>query len=398
MSAPDGNDLQLPEVSADYQQVVAARAPPTKLKGCRNVRGLPLHQRKLFRNLARQTPRVQGLTFDHNQIRWISYWKNEQNKQVQKHFPVSRYGFFGARKLALEERNRVQGWPLDTDEASAAIEKLKLDVAAYQGREDGSNPNGEDGNPLDSDDEHPNTQATESALMRSMREDDEGYDRHKATASLTRRRTTRPKAKRALNVSTQTDGRDAPVFSDRDRERSDGSVFQQALRHDRSELRGLRDTTDYADFLNRACALAAAQRAEQQPAEHQRKIQRQGHQLGELWARRFKNDELAEAFLSLTPGRNAGAIYLDGGDRHAAGGSRLVSMASTSFEEGESLGDASLTRDSMCQEPDALRDLLNCVVSEPVDTGVDWDAECALATSNIDVSRPTRNPQARNNA
>lgn len=36
----------------------------------RPVRGLPLHQRKLYRHFARQTPRVQGLTFDHNQIRW----------------------------------------------------------------------------------------------------------------------------------------------------------------------------------------------------------------------------------------------------------------------------------------------------------------------------------------
>lgn len=103
------------------------RLPLPKGRGCKSGRGLPLQQRKLYRNLARQTPRVQGLTFDHNQIRWISYWKNDQNKQVQKHFPVSRHGFLGARKLALEERNRVMGWPLDKDEAAEAIASLKID-------------------------------------------------------------------------------------------------------------------------------------------------------------------------------------------------------------------------------------------------------------------------------
>ena len=96
-------------------------------RGCKIGRGLPLQQRKAYRNLARQTPRVQGLTFDHNQIRWISYWKNEQNKQVQKHFPVSRYGFLGARRLALEERNRIMGRPPDADEAAEAIANLKVD-------------------------------------------------------------------------------------------------------------------------------------------------------------------------------------------------------------------------------------------------------------------------------
>ncbi|KFH04738.1 AP2 domain transcription factor AP2XII-9 [Toxoplasma gondii MAS] len=91
----------------------------------RPVRGLPLQQRKLYRHFARQTPRVQGLTFDHNQIRWISYWKNDQGRQIQRHFPVSRHGFLEARRLALEERNRILGWPLHTDEAAEAIEALK---------------------------------------------------------------------------------------------------------------------------------------------------------------------------------------------------------------------------------------------------------------------------------
>ncbi|CBZ56255.1 unnamed protein product [Neospora caninum Liverpool] len=91
----------------------------------RPVRGLPLQQRKLYRHFARQTPRVQGLTFDHNQIRWISYWKNDQGRQIQRHFPVSRHGFLEARRLALEERNRILGWPPHTDEAAEAIEALK---------------------------------------------------------------------------------------------------------------------------------------------------------------------------------------------------------------------------------------------------------------------------------
>ncbi|PHJ18985.1 ap2 domain transcription factor ap2xii-9 [Cystoisospora suis] len=91
----------------------------------RPVRGLPLHQRKLYRHFARQTPRVQGLTFDHNQIRWISYWKNEQGRQIQRHFPVIRHGFLEARRLALVERNKILGWPLSADEAADAIERLK---------------------------------------------------------------------------------------------------------------------------------------------------------------------------------------------------------------------------------------------------------------------------------
>lgn len=105
----------------------AGQTTTVRGRGCKVGRGLPLQQRKVYRNLARQTPRVQGLTFDHNQIRWISYWKNEQNKQVQKHFPVSRYGFLGARRLALEERNRIMGKPPDADEAAEAIANLKID-------------------------------------------------------------------------------------------------------------------------------------------------------------------------------------------------------------------------------------------------------------------------------
>ncbi|KAL8424439.1 hypothetical protein Efla_001041 [Eimeria flavescens] len=106
---------------------IAGKGSAARGRGCKIGRGLPLQQRKAYRNLARQTPRVQGLTFDHNQIRWISYWKNEQNKQVQKHFPVSRYGFLGARRLALEERNRIMGRPPDADEAAEAIANLKID-------------------------------------------------------------------------------------------------------------------------------------------------------------------------------------------------------------------------------------------------------------------------------
>ncbi|KAL8271520.1 hypothetical protein Esti_004555 [Eimeria stiedai] len=119
-----GSTLPVPSSSL---QAATGKGSLTRGRGCKIGRGLPLQQRKAYRNLARQTPRVQGLTFDHNQIRWISYWKNEQNKQVQKHFPVSRYGFLGARRLALEERNRIMGRPPDADEAAEAIANLKVD-------------------------------------------------------------------------------------------------------------------------------------------------------------------------------------------------------------------------------------------------------------------------------
>ncbi|KAL8443037.1 hypothetical protein Emag_006143 [Eimeria magna] len=119
-----GSTLPVPSPSV---QAATGKGSLARGRGCKIGRGLPLQQRKAYRNLARQTPRVQGLTFDHNQIRWISYWKNEQNKQVQKHFPVSRYGFLGARRLALEERNRIMGRPPDADEAAEAIANLKVD-------------------------------------------------------------------------------------------------------------------------------------------------------------------------------------------------------------------------------------------------------------------------------
>ncbi|KAL8436626.1 hypothetical protein ACSSS7_001556 [Eimeria intestinalis] len=126
MSVAEVPDSTLPVPSSSLQ-AAAGKGSLARGRGCKIGRGLPLQQRKAYRNLARQTPRVQGLTFDHNQIRWISYWKNEQNKQVQKHFPVSRYGFLGARRLALEERNRIMGRPPDADEAAEAIANLKVD-------------------------------------------------------------------------------------------------------------------------------------------------------------------------------------------------------------------------------------------------------------------------------
>lgn len=389
MSTPEGNDAPVPQFPADYHQASAARGPPTKPKGCRNVRGLPLHQRKLFRNLARQTPRVQGLTFDHNQIRWISYWKNEQNKQVQKHFPVSRYGFFGARKMALEERNRVQGWPLDMDEAAAAIERLKIDAAAFQGREDGSNPNPEDPHPLETDEENLSAQATESAFMRSMREDDEdGIDRNRA-GSVTGRRASRSRpAKRSLSVSTQTERRASSLNSEK--EKPDAPARQPEPKEEKPEPQPPREVSDYTEFLARAYALATARRQEHPPSEQPRKLRRQAT---ESSIHQQKHGELIETFLALTPARHAGAVYLEGGpDRQSPGGSRLVSMASTSFEETDTQGDSTALRDNSHLEPDALRDLLNCVVTGPVSIGVDWEAECARATSVVDVSRPTRNP------
>ncbi|KAL8436572.1 hypothetical protein ACSSS7_001604 [Eimeria intestinalis] len=398
MSVPDGNEVQLPLAAEGQPAPVLARTPaPTKVKGPRIVRGLPLHQRKLFRNLARQTPRVQGLTFDHNQIRWISYWKNEQNKQVQKHFPVSRFGFFGARKLALEERNRVQGWPLDTDEAATAIEKLKVDVAAFEGREYGTNPNADESQPHDSDDEAPNTQVVESALMRSMREDDdEGCDRQRTATPAPRKRATRPRnAKRSFHALTQTDRGERGSGGERDAL----SSLHPSTRQDRINLEAARGAAEYTEFLARAFAMAAAQQAEQTALENQRTLQRHISQTIEPWTRHFKADELAEALLSLNSGRSTGPLFLDGGgDRQSSGSSRLVSMAS-SFEEAEPLGDSSMTGDSTLQEPDALRDLLNSAVTHPTNTVAEWEAESANSSVNVDVSRPTRdprNPRARN--
>ncbi|KJP88386.1 hypothetical protein AK88_02002 [Plasmodium fragile] len=80
----------------------------THLSDCKKKKkrtGIPLNERKYYRVLAKQMVKIQGLTFDHNQIRWIAYWKNENNKQIQKHFPVCKYGFYKARQLALEFRN-----------------------------------------------------------------------------------------------------------------------------------------------------------------------------------------------------------------------------------------------------------------------------------------------------
>ncbi|SCO65271.1 transcription factor with AP2 domain(s), putative [Plasmodium vivax] len=80
----------------------------TQLGDCKKKKkrtGIPLNERKYYRVLAKQMIKIQGLTFDHNQIRWIAYWKNENNKQIQKHFPVCKYGFYKARQLALEFRN-----------------------------------------------------------------------------------------------------------------------------------------------------------------------------------------------------------------------------------------------------------------------------------------------------
>ncbi|KAL8430331.1 hypothetical protein Efla_001096 [Eimeria flavescens] len=393
MSETGGNDFFF-SVPSEFHQLLPARTlPPTKVKSCKNVRGLPLHQRKLFRNMARQTPRVQGLTFDHNQIRWISYWKNEQNKQVQKHFPVSRFGFFGARKLALEERNRIQGWPLDTDEAASAIEKLKVDAAAFEGREDSSNPNAEDSQPLDIDEEAPNTQVAESALSRSMREEgDDAYDRQRGTASGPRRRATRRNVKRSLHASTQTDRRDRAHSLETDRL----NTIHPNSRQERIDLRTLREASDYSEALTRAVALAAAQQAEQTPLEYQRNMQRQVSEAMEPWTRRFKPDDLAEALFAIPPGRAPGSLFLDGGpDRHSTGSSRLVSMAS-SFEETEPLGDSSMTDDNLLQEPDPLRDLLNCVVSQPVDRGIDWEAEMANSSINIDVATRANDFDVRN--
>lgn len=376
------------------QVLGGTRVIQTKIKGCRNVRGLPLHQRKLFRNLARQTPRVQGLTFDHNQIRWISYWKNEQNKQVQKHFPVSRYGFFGARKLALEERNRVQGWPLDTDEASMAIERLKVDAAAFGGREDGTTGSLEDSQPMETDEENPTVPAnpahpvTESALMRAMREDDEeGLDRPSISSSITRRRGNRNKpAKRGLNASTQTE-RSSPSVSF-DRERSDGSIRTSETRHVTDET-AFRTFANHPDFLNRAYTGPA----DQKPLFELLKSARCGTQSGEAWSRPFSNDELLEALIALAPGRAVPSVYLEAGTdrRQVPSTSRLISIASTTFEEPEPLCDVA-PRDDERHDPDPLRDLINCVVSRPVDAGVDWDAEVANRNTVVDVSRPTRNP------
>ncbi|OEH77785.1 uncharacterized protein LOC34620140 [Cyclospora cayetanensis] len=361
------------------------RTLPPRPKPPKTVRGLPMHQRKLYRNLARQTPRVQGLTFDHNQIRWISYWKNEQNKQVQKHFPVSRYGFFGARAMALEERNRIQGWPLDADEAFDAIERLKVDAT----REEGAIANREDSQQQDTDDEHPTAQELDEVTQAHTAGEDgeDGHERRRpVVGSIIRRRRARQRViRRKTNAGTQTDRRTTTYAG------GQGPPDMTSEPYTPAELReasAIPPPATYAEFLARAYTASASVHS---VTSMQSPVMRRHAQAAELFARQHKNGELADVLLALSPVLSAGMVYLEGQAVEAqnSGASRLVSMASSSFEEPEPLVEPNALPD---QEPDALRDLLNCVVSRPTDTGVDWDAEASNTASIVDVSRPTRNP------
>lgn len=390
MSDLHGNDAVLQQFPADFLEAMAARTAP-KGKGTRTVRGLPLHQRKLFRNLARQTPRVQGLTFDHNQIRWISYWKNDQNKQVQKHFPVSRFGFFGARQLALEERNRVQGWPRGSDEASDQIAKLKADVAGFDGE---VCFNFEDCQLLDIEEERAATQATEAALTRSAREGAGEYERPKTIAASARRRGMRPKSsfRRGVNVATQTDRNAEGEHSDRTCQEPEGKEEQPPGRL----ARVLGDLSEVEESVRSL----KTSRGLQTNMSLCRQMQRIPELPENTCVRTREEENLANAILKCIPQLKAGRpIFLDKASeqpceskRSSGGQTRLVSLASSVYEP-EPLGDSgpACGADPQ-QEPDVLRDLLNCAVTAPLDTGVDWDEQCRLSGALVDTSRPAKKP------
>lgn len=390
MSDLHGNTSVLQQFPAELLEAMAARSAP-KGKGTRTVRGLPLHQRKLFRNLARQTPRVQGLTFDHNQIRWISYWKNDQNKQVQKHFPVSRFGFFGARQLALEERNRVQGWPRGSDEASDQIAKLKADVAGFDGEVcfdfEGCQL-------LDIEEEHAVTQATDAALPLCMREDAGEYERPRTTAASARRREMRSRTscRRGVNAATQTDRNAEGEHSDRTRQKAERREEQPSGHL----ARVLADQSKVEECV-RSLKISKGLQTNIKLFRQAQKITKLP---GNTCARTREEENLADAILRCIPQLKAGRpIYLDKtsgppceNKRSFGGQTRLVSLAYSVYEP-EPLGDSGPACDADLQhEPDVLRDLLNCAVTAPFDKGVDWDEQCRLSGTLVDTSRPTKKP------
>ncbi|CDJ34140.1 Chromosome III, complete sequence, related [Eimeria mitis] len=424
--------------AADACAEVEGRPKPT-----RTGRGLPLRERKVYRNLARYTPRVQGLTFDHNQIRWISYWKNEQNKQVQKHFPVSRFGFFGARLMALEERNRIQGWPLFADEAFHLIEGLKvfvksnpeyaaallqggeldpvtgeihLNVYAEQVLESCSvtleeriaaslatglralPPQVDAGGRNQRNKPAPAAGVTtrQTAPLPVSQEDEDWSVNRKASVGVATRRQRaarlRTAARRTGVTSSPPDRRAAaPPELVNSAGQEEISLPLPAFQAKTVESQQPPESgiTTYADILAQAYALSMGGLKVDATTAHQALPMVQSQ--GEPWpspALHCRNQEVLPALLPAT----AGTVYLEAGGADSSVNNRLVSMASSSYEDPEPLADSTGLGE---QEPDVLRDLLNCNVSEPTDIGVDWELEGSNTATIVDVSRPTRNPMSR---
>ena len=433
---PDASALGDHIASADAAAEQEARPKPA-----RTGRGLPLRERKVYRNLARYTPRVQGLTFDHNQIRWISYWKNEQNKQVQKHFPVSRFGFFGARLMALEERNRIQGWPLFADEAFHLIEGLKIFVksnpeyaaALLQGGEldpvtgeihlneyaeqvlescsatleeriAASLATGLRALPPQVDACGRNQRSRPAAGAVSTRQppplplshEDEDWSVHrKASIGVATRR---QRAAR-LRTAVRRSGLTASTPPERHAAAPPGSGGQEELILPPTAFDSKRGepqqspepgVATYAEALAQAYALSVGGLTVDAPTAHQALPTLHSSQ-EEPWPSSTVNCRNPDVLPDLLTATTAGTLYLEGGADSSVS-SRLVSMASSNFEDPEPLADSSALAE---QEPDALRDLLNCDVSEPLGTGVDWELEGCNTETIVDVSRPTRNPVLR---
>ncbi|CDJ49468.1 Chromosome III, complete sequence, related [Eimeria brunetti] len=448
-----GKNFEAPDSSAFADHLAAAEAAAElegRPKPTRTGRGLPLRERKVYRNLARYTPRVQGLTFDHNQIRWISYWKNEQNKQVQKHFPVSRFGFFGARLMALEERNRIQGWPLFADEAFHLIEGLKVFVksnpeyaaALLQGGEldpvtgeihlnvyaeqvlkscsatleeriAASLATGLRALPPQVDAGGRNqrskptttaaTAATAAGATRqpspvALSQEEEDWSAHrKATLGVATRRQRaarlRTATRRSAVTSNPADKRGAAppqLACSGGQEEAGISLPGFETKTKETQQAPEPGMATYADVLARAYALSMGGIKLDAATAHDQALSTV-HSQKEPWpspSPHCRNSEVQPA----APPATAGTVYLEGGGADSSVSSRLVSMASSSYEDPEPLAESSGLVE---QESDALRDLLNCDVSERTDTGVDWELEGSNTATIVDVSRPTRHPMFR---
>ncbi|CDJ60366.1 Chromosome III, complete sequence, related [Eimeria maxima] len=440
-----GGNSETPDTQAFADDLASADASPeqeARPKPTRTGRGLPLRERKVYRNLARYTPRVQGLTFDHNQIRWISYWKNEQNKQVQKHFPVSRFGFFGARLMALEERNRIQGWPLFADEAFHLIEGLKIFVksnpeyaaALLQGGEldpvtgeihlnvyaeqvlescsatleeriAASLATGLRALPpqVDAGGRNQRSKPTTATAVSTRQPPPPPLSQDDDDCSVQRRASVGVATRRQRAARLRTASRRNGVTSNPAERRAaaptqlGGSGGQEevtlplpAFEEKKGEVQQSTDSgmATYADVLAQAYALSMGGVKVDATTTHQLSLPRSSQEEHlpppNLDCRKPK---VLPALLPAT----SGTVYLEGGGDSSVS-SRLVSMASSSYEESEPLVDSCALVE---QEPDALRDLLNCDVSEPMDTGVDWEVEGSNTATIVDVSRPTRNPLTR---
>ncbi|CDI75414.1 hypothetical protein, conserved [Eimeria praecox] len=342
--------------------------------------------------------------------------------------------------MALEERNRIQGWPLFADEAFHLIERLKifvksipeyaaallqggeldpvtgeihLNVYAEQvlescsatleeriaaslatglralppqvdasGRNQRSRPNAPSG-----------AVATLQPPPLHLSQEDEDYPVHRKPSvgvATRRQRAARLRTTARRNAVTQnpTDRRAAPP------PQLVGSGGQEDLTLTLPPFEGNSGETQkspesgisaYADVFAQAYAVSMGGLKAEADTAH--KALPTAHSQEECWSSPSNPCKNPEMLPDLLPAA-AGTVYLEGGADSSVS-SRLVSMASSSYEDPEPLADSLGLAE---QEPDALRDLLNCDVSEPTDTGVDWELEGSNTATIIDVSRPTRNP------